>query len=337
MSLHLTYINYFANGATFCRTTRFCARQTRLRRGRRFVQQPLLVLVGVGVFPGSFGWASSARRSPARRSGAGAAALPSWGFFALAGWSASRRFSGPAGELFFQDYAGNIQLDWAWKSLPLALLVTQRGFLFALACGAAAAQHLGKASISARTEMAVAVLGRMAAFTDDAVLFQYTFIALSFVLAVLFVAHRASYASLRPCRCCVHSRIGSRVSEHGHTARANAQPDWIDMSQADNPPPARPRSWAGSRAGWSTIPRRSLTCGLRSSSATRTLADLSGHGYFVQFGSAISASSSSPPRWLGPRFRQITGRPISAARFALGVLGFCIVTPFLGMVPVLPG
>ena len=127
MALHLTYINYFANGVHFWpEEPIFQGHPLRYPVGTDLFNS-LLVLCHVDIFRGLI-WAGLAACA------ATGFALYEWGgAFTLAGFL----FNGGAwGFAFFHKWViSDYQSERAWKSLPLAMFVTQRGLLYAIPAG----------------------------------------------------------------------------------------------------------------------------------------------------------------------------------------------------------
>lgn len=127
ISLHINYINYFANGATFWPdNTIFTGDKIRYPIGLDLFNS-LLVLSGIDLQK-SLIWVGLLSSL-----GTGFM-LFVWGkAFALAGFLFN---GGLAGFKFFDSFQFvDYQQDLAWKSLPLAVLVTQRGLLYAIPVG----------------------------------------------------------------------------------------------------------------------------------------------------------------------------------------------------------
>ncbi len=129
LSLHLTYVRYLANGASFWPGNPIFAGEPLTYPVGMDLFNSLLDFLGLDVLSG-FIWVGLAM------SACTAAMLWRWGRgFAVAGFL----FAG--GLLGFKIFATgkviDFQADAAWKSLPLALFVTQRGLLYALPAGLA--------------------------------------------------------------------------------------------------------------------------------------------------------------------------------------------------------
>ena len=127
LSLHITYIRQIANGASFWPENPIYA-------GARLTYpigvdlfHSLLVLAGADLYR-TFVWIGLI--------GSLCAGMALWrwgGAFTMAGFLCN---GGLAGFLFFGTWTlADFQATLAWKSIPLALFVTQRGLLFALPAG----------------------------------------------------------------------------------------------------------------------------------------------------------------------------------------------------------
>lgn len=133
LSLHLTYINYLARGAAFWpENPIFSGSPLHYPLGLDLFNA-LLTMLGLNVFRGLI-WVGLLSALVT------AVALYRWGGpFAMAGFLGNGGF---AGYHFFQhfrfaDYNDTV----AWKSIPLAMFVTQRGLLYALPVGLVLLTH----------------------------------------------------------------------------------------------------------------------------------------------------------------------------------------------------
>lgn len=133
MSLHLTYINNLANGAPFWPDNPIFAGEKLHYPIGVDLFNALLKLVGVDVYRGLI-WVGLL--------GCLAIGIAIWRWgrgFTLAGLLFNGGIAGAAffGTWHFSDY----QADLAWKSIPLSMLVTQRGLLYALPAGLLLLSH----------------------------------------------------------------------------------------------------------------------------------------------------------------------------------------------------
>jgi hypothetical protein len=185
LSLHLTFINYFANGASFWPDNPIFAQGKLSYAIGSDLFNSLLTLAGVDVERGLIwcGLVGSVLTG---------AALMRWGgAFTLAGFLfnggllgfAAFTSNGP----FFQDYAGLMKYDWAWKSIPLAIFVTQRGFLFALPAGLLLLTSWRTRFFHNGMGWRMPFAGELLLYASMPLFHVHTFIVLSFFLAIFFV------------------------------------------------------------------------------------------------------------------------------------------------------
>ena len=250
MSLHLTFINYLANGATFWPDSPIFAQGKLAYSVGIDLFNSLLVLVGVDLVRGLI-WVGLIGALCA------GVALWNWGrAFALLGFLCSgslvslAAFGTGGSEPFFQDYPGLLKFDWEWKNLPLALLVTQRGFLFALPAGLLVIASWKRRYIDEHRHAVLPVAGELLLYAAMPVFHIHTFLVLSFVLACLFLARTAHrFALLRfvglaflPATALVYLTTG--------TFRANAEPASVSMEDVEAPIARPSTSVLGWQPGW---------------------------------------------------------------------------------------
>ncbi|MDQ3624818.1 MAG: hypothetical protein M3463_20435, partial [Verrucomicrobiota bacterium] len=126
-SLHVTYARYLANGAPFWPENPIYAGRPLIYPVGLDLFNSLLLLAGVDALRG-FIWVGL--------TGAICAGFALWrwgGAFVLAGFLCNGGLAGL--RLLFEGQLADYQADLAWKSIPLALLVTQLGLLFAVPAG----------------------------------------------------------------------------------------------------------------------------------------------------------------------------------------------------------
>jgi hypothetical protein len=129
LSLHLTYVRYLANGAPFWPENPIFAGEPLTYPVGIDLFNSLLDFLGVDVLSG-FIWVGLIA------SACTAAMLWRWGRgFAVAGFLFAGGLLGF--KIFTTGKLVDFQAEAAWKSLPLALFVTQRGLLYALPAGLA--------------------------------------------------------------------------------------------------------------------------------------------------------------------------------------------------------
>ena len=129
LSLHLTYTRYLANGAPFWPENPIYAGTALHYPFGVDLLNSLLTLTGLNVYRGLV-WVGLL--------GAAATGVMLWrwgGAFALAGFLFNGGIAGF--EIFSKGQLTDFQDAVAWKSIPLALFVTQRGLLYALPAGLA--------------------------------------------------------------------------------------------------------------------------------------------------------------------------------------------------------
>ncbi|MEQ1859946.1 MAG: hypothetical protein ABMA13_08420 [Chthoniobacteraceae bacterium] len=186
LSLHLSYVRYLANGAPFWPENPIFAGAPLTYPVGIDLLNSLLLLLGLDALRG-FVWVGLIG------SACTAAMLWRWGRgFAVAGFL----FAG--GTLGFQilvehrlvDYQSDAAWDGlivAWKSLPLAIFVTQRGFLFALPAGLALlASWRARFLEPERRAQRLPLWGEWLLYAAMPVFHFHTFLFLSFIVAVWF-------------------------------------------------------------------------------------------------------------------------------------------------------
>jgi hypothetical protein len=129
LPLHLTYIRYFARGATFWP-------QNPIYSGL-----PLHYPAGIDIFNALLSLAGCDDFRTLIWVGLAGSAVTCYALLRWGGWFAVMGFlcnSGLAGWKFFHHYAWRIedyQQAMDWKSIPLSMFVTQRGLLYAIPAG----------------------------------------------------------------------------------------------------------------------------------------------------------------------------------------------------------
>jgi len=178
-SLHLTYVRYLANGAPFWPENPIFAGEPLTYPVGIDLFNSLLALAGVEVFRGfiAAGLAGSA---------CAAAMLWRWGRgFAVAGFLFAGGVLGF--RIFFTRELMDFQAEAAWKSLPLALFVTQRGLLYALPAGLALlASWRARFLEPERAAQRLPLWSEWLLYAAMPVFHLHTFLFLSFVAAAWF-------------------------------------------------------------------------------------------------------------------------------------------------------
>lgn len=179
LSIHLTYVRYLANGAPFWPQNPIFAGEPLTYPVGIDLFNSLLALLGLDVFSG-FIWVGLLGSACA------AAMLWRWGRgFALAGFLFAGGVLGF--QIFFTRELIDYQSDAAWKSLPLALFVTQRGLLYALPAGLALlASWRARFLQPERYEQRLPMWSEWLLYAAMPVFHLHTFLFLSFIAAAWF-------------------------------------------------------------------------------------------------------------------------------------------------------
>ena len=192
VAIHLTYIRYLANGAHFWPEEPIFAGHSLHYPIGVDLFNSLLVLTGMDVYR-SLIWVGLLGCL------AGGFALYRWGgAFALSGFLFNGGVAGFA--IFHTRVFSDFQKDLAWKSLPLAVLVTQRSLLYALPAGLVLliswrARFWGKRG-------AIPLWIEIFLYATMPIFHVHTFIFLSLLLGIWFVtgmAPRKAVAALVAC------------------------------------------------------------------------------------------------------------------------------------------
>jgi hypothetical protein len=180
LSLHLTYIRHLASGVPFWPDNPIFAHGPLIYPIGVDLLNALLLLVGVDALRGLV-WVGLVGAALT------GAALWQWGRgFALTGFLAS---GGLMGFAFFATGAfEDFQAELAWKSLPLALLVTQRGLLFALPAGLLLLASWRSRFFGGDARERLPWLGEWLLYAAMPVFHLHTFLFLSVLPAGWFVA-----------------------------------------------------------------------------------------------------------------------------------------------------
>ena len=279
MSLHLTFIRYLANGAPFWPDSPiFSAGKLTYSIGMDFFNA-LLFLVGVDTVRGLI-WTGLLGAL-----GTGLALLR-WGraftvlgFLCNGGLAALACIASAPDLPFFRDY----QADWAWKSLPLSILVTQRGFLFALPAGLLLLTSWRTRFFRDGEGWKMPFLGELLLYAAMPLFHLHTFLALSFLLAAFFIGRqparpqiaRLIAAAFLPATALTYFTIGM--------FKTNAEPMWDDMSQFENPPGRPPLDALGWQPGWMVNDTNTACLWQQFADAAPAAEIFSAHGKFLIF------------------------------------------------------
>ena len=335
MSLHVTYIEYFAKGAPFWPDNPIFAFGKLAYAVGADLFNSLLLLAGLDVIRGLI-WVGLI--------GATLTAVGLWqwgrgftlmGFLCAGGLIGFACFSQPADQPFFQDYPGQMNLDWAWKSLPLSLLVTQRGFLFALPAGLLLLASWRTRFLLDGKGARLPWLGELLLYASMPVFHLHTFLALSFVLACWFIAQRTARkkiaavvgAAFVPATVLVFLTIGM--------FQANAMPDWGNMSQVDDIPRRPPTQVLGWQPGWMVNePLNKFDPWSLLTADDPAAAPWEGHGRFLLFwlgNFGVLPFFAAVAAWM--LLGRVRGKPLPVWWAVLAGIAFVMITPVLGQLP----
>ncbi len=246
LPLHLTFIRYLANGAPFWPDSPiFSEGKLTYSIGMDFFNA-LLTLIGMDTVRGLLwtGLLGALGTSLALLRWGGAftvIGLLCNGGLAVLAWFASA----PDASLF-HDW----QAQWAWKNIALSILVTQRGFLFALPAGLLLLTSWRTRFFRDGEGWKMPFHGELLLYAAMPTFHIHTFLALSFFLCVLLIARTAARkqivrligAALIPATILSYLTVGM--------FKTNAEPMWEDMGQFENPPHRPSMDALGWQPGW---------------------------------------------------------------------------------------
>ena len=332
LPLHIAFIRYFANGAPFWPDSPiYSLGKLTYAAGTDFFNS-LLTLAGMDVERGLVfvGLGGAILTGLALWRWGGAFTL--MGFLCGAGLLGFATFFREAGEPFFQDYAGNLKFDAAWKSLPLALFVTQRGFLYALPAGLLLLSSWRTRFFLGNTGWRMPFAGELLLYAAMPFFHMHTFIALSFMLVAFFIAQATARlkifglvsAALIPASVLVWITMGM--------FQTNALPVWGNMGQFENPPPRPSSEVLGWQPGWMVNDTQTQQAWQSFVKAMPAAEPIAPHGQFLLF-------------WLGnfgawpfvaaalalALLRVMWSRALAAKYVWTCALAFVFITPLLGL------
>ena len=264
VSLHIGFIRYLANGAPFWPESPIFAGGKLTYSIGSDLFNSLLVLIGVDVYRGLIlvGLLCSAVAGMALwRWGRGFTLM---GFLCNGGLAAAALLmphqiaSAITGSPYGFPDAGawpavsDVQGALAWKSIPLTMFITQRGFLFALPAGLLLLCSWRVRFFKGEAENAwrLPVWGEVLLYASMPIFHIHTFIALSFMLGAFYLARVEIRKSLTwlvalafvPASFLVWLTLG--------TLKSAPAPEWGDMFQLENPPPRPSPKVLGWKPGW---------------------------------------------------------------------------------------
>jgi hypothetical protein len=221
--LHLTHINYLASGPHFWPENPI------------FVFDKLRYPIGLNVFNAELKLVGIEPKLGIILVGLVGSLLTLRALFLFNGSFGVAAFlfnGGLAGFLFFQSYAlKDYQADMAWKSIPLAMFVTQRGLLYAVPAGLLLLYHWRTTLLDRRPEGGIPAWAEWLLYWSMPLFHLHTFLFLSFLLLWWFLfgdpnwrSHflRLILLSLIPATFCVYV-----VTGFAKTGAIGWKPDWM--------------------------------------------------------------------------------------------------------------
>jgi hypothetical protein len=327
MSLHLTFLRYLANGAPFWPDSPiFSAGKLTYSVGMDFFNA-LLSLMGVSTERGLIwtGLLGALATGIALLRWGGAFTVV--GFLCNGGLAALAWFASGPDLPLFRDY----QAEWAWKSLPLSILVTQRGFLFALPAGLLLLTSWRTRFFQDGKGWSMPFLGELLLYAAMPFFHLHTFLALSFLLAAFLIARPAARlqvarliaAAFLPATALLYLTVGM--------FKTNAEPMWEDMSQFENPPGRPPVDAIGWQPGWMVNDATTADIWQHVADANPAAERFASHGKFLifwfgNFGVLPLLLVPFAIALLHPVFPRGPSHRAGWAWFAIIV----VITPFLG-------
>jgi hypothetical protein len=139
---------------------------------------------------------------------------------------------GLAGFLFFQSFGlKDYQADLAWKSIPLAMFVTQRGLLYAVPAGLYLLRHWRTLLLERRQEYSLPLWGECLLYGTMPLFHLHTFLFLSFLLLWWFLFGDSNWRG-HLLRVVLISSIPATLSVYAVTGFAKTgaiawKPDWM--------------------------------------------------------------------------------------------------------------
>ena len=319
ISLHLTFIRYFANGAPFWPDSPiFSAGKLTYAAGMDLFNS-LLALVGVDVVRGLI-WTGLLGALAT-----GAALLRWGGAFTMLGFLCNGGLVGFAcfftknHEPFFRDY----QAAWAWKSLPLAILVTQRGFLFALPAGLLLMSSWRTKFFRDGDGWKLPFWGELLLYAALPIFHVHTFIALSFMLAAFFIART-------PARLKIAKLVGAALIPATALVYLTAgmfQSNAVPMSQDTNALERPPIEALGWQPGWMVNDDITAKAWNEFAGDSSTTERLAAHGRFLFF---WFGNFGVLPLLLVPLLLAVLRRRDAVDQTWFAVLSAIGITPLLG-------
>lgn len=336
MSLHLTFIEYFKSGAPFWPESPILAGGKLSYAAGMDIFNAMLGSIGVDTVHGlvCVGLVGAILTGLALWRWGGAFTL--MGFLCIGGLIGLAAFA-QAGEPFFQDYAGNLKYDWAWKNPALAMLVTQRGFLFALPAGLLLLSSWRSRFFSAGDGWRLPFLGELLLYASMPLFHMHTFLALSFMLAAFFVCCAA--ARWRVVGLVALALVPATVLVWFTTGMRQANPEQMreDMSELEKPQMREQPRVLGWQAGWMAgeSPDAEKAMEVWKKITRGAVPNLDPHGTFLVFwlgNFGLWPFVAGGLAWM--LLRMMARRSLPAKWAWWGVLGFVVAAPLIGGWPI---
>ena len=254
LPLHLTFIHYLANGAPFWPSGSpdgwldspiFSQGKLTYSIGMDFFNA-LLTLIDVDTVRGLLwtGLLGALGISIALLRWGGAFTV--LGLLCNGGLAVLAWFAAAPDASLFHDW----QAQWAWKNIALAIVVTQRGFLFALPAGLLLLTSWRTRFFRDGAGWKMPFLGELLLYAAMPTFHIHTFLALSFFLGVLLIARVSAKkqiaqligAAFIPAAVLAYLTVGM--------FKTNAEPMLEDMGQLENPPRRPGMDALGWQPGW---------------------------------------------------------------------------------------
>jgi hypothetical protein len=278
MPLHITFIRYLANGAPFWPDSPiFSAGKLTYAVGMDLFNA-LLSLVGVDTVRGLIwtGLLGALATGVALLRWGGAFTV--FGFLFNGGLAVLACIVSAPDAPFFHDW----QAGWAWKSMPLSILVTQRGFLFALPAGLLLLTSWRTRFLRAGDGWKMPFPGELLLYAVMPVFHIHTFLALSTVLGALLIARPAARvkiarliaAAFLPATALCWLTLGM--------FQTNAVPIRDGTAQSASPrrPPVNALGW---QPGWMVDDESTAGIWRKFAAATPAAKPFAAHGKFLIF------------------------------------------------------
>jgi hypothetical protein len=328
LPLHVSFIRYLANGAPFWPDSPIFSQGKLTYSIGMDLFNTLLTLVGVETVRGLL-WTGLLGALGT------SLALLRWGraftvvgLLCNGGLAVLAWFAAAPDASLFQDW----QAQWAWKNIALSIVVTQRGFLFALPAGLLLLTSWRTRFFRDGEGWKMPFLGELLLYAAMPTFHIHTFLALSFFLGVLLIARTGARkqiaqligAAFIPATLLAYLTVGM--------FKTNAEPVWEDMGQFENPPHRPTMDALGWQPGWMVNDDRTSEIWNQFANSAPGVNFLASHGKFLIF---WLGNFGILPLLIVPLLvvllRSVLPRgPSYLAAWAV-FIGALIVTPLLGL------